>query len=191
MISLEPTRETLLWSIRLFWIFQSLILATCVSSKQTSRSISLSMTWSSSLTDNSVISRSHLSWKVNKHSPISAREIPSVYDRFWWICLETIIVLICSIASIQWLVLHNWRHNCYLLLIRLLRLVHTSINLKTYVWIVLLVNFGIIKAFYIYILILSIKTIIWIVLLFYHIIIKINLVLIVGHILFFALVNII
>ncbi len=83
----------------------------------------------------------------------------------------------------------NWFIRCTLTAIWLLA-IYTSINLKTNMRIILLVDFRVIKTLDINIRITSVETEIWIFLLDYHIVIKVYFILIVRHIIKSTLVNI-
>ena len=105
----------------------------------------------------------------------------------WIICL----VYIWCIISLKRLI-GNWRNgrNKILLWCVLLWAVCASVDLKTYIWIILLVDFRIIKAWNINILVLSIKAKIFISLFCYNIVVKTYLILIVWHIIKRTLMNI-
>jgi len=68
--------------------------------------------------------------------------------------------------------------------------VYASVDLKTHIWIILLIDFGIIKAWNIYILVLSIEAKIFIPLSCYHVIKKAYLILIVWNIIKCAFMNV-
>jgi hypothetical protein len=97
----------------------------------------------------------------------------------WIICL----VYIWCIISLKRLI-GNWMNgrNKILLWCVLLWAVYASVDLETYIWIILLIDFRIIKAWNIYILVLSIVAKIFISLSCYHVVKKAYLILIIWNI---------